>query len=701
MKKITLLFAFLLATIGWQSNAQFTEDFEGTFLPTGWAKVVQSGNDITQSTSQNHTPSGANSCRFSSFSSSSDYNQYLFTDAITVQAGVNDFISFYHKKYNSTELLEWGIATAQDATTVTTWTAVTLSHTDWVIERIDLSAYVGQTIYFAWHYFGDYTYYVYIDDVVNEPVPTAFDPSFTLAAVPDCANNQFSIDVDITDLGGATSVTVSDDQGSATQQATATGVVTMGPYPNGTDVAITVTNDQDASYTATDNAQFYCPPANDTIAGAIPITPSAEGTGCDSNNYTFQAWQAQTGVTDSGLDGSCNSTYTGLDVFYSWTATSIGLVWNDGDGAPGIVIRDAATGNEITCEGTWASDDVVLSGWNIGDDLIIQIYDFDGDDVDVSFCLEERNTFNPTFNLLATSVDCTNNQFSIDVNITDLGGASSVTISDDQGSATQQATAAGSFTFGPYAFGTTVAITVTNDQDNSYTATDSFVVNGCPPANDECDNAVALTVNEYNTCDNTTSGTTQYATPSPQTDDVTGYPDNDVWFSFVATQTEHVVELTNITAVSGTSTDMGMGLYDGTNGCSNLTLVDDSDPNTMTVSSLTVGTTYYVRVYGWWSGSSSAEATFDICVRTNVASIEDNRINNFKFYPNPVNNTLNMSAQDNIEKVSIYNISGQEVINVTPNAVQTQVDMSRLQNGIYFVKAQVNGQLTAFKVVKK
>ena len=79
----------------------------------------------------------------------------------------------------------------------------------------------------------------------------------------------------------------------------------------------------------------------------------------------------------------------------------------------------------------------------------------------------------------------------------------------------------------------------------------------------------------------------------------------------------------------------------------------------------------------------------------------DNTIKGFKFYPNPVNNTLNMSAQDNIEKVSIYNISGQEVINVTPNAVQTQVDMSRLQNGIYFVKAQVNGQLTAFKVIKK
>ncbi len=91
----------------------------------------------------------------------------------------------------------------------------------------------------------------------------------------------------------------------------------------------------------------------------------------------------------------------------------------------------------------------------------------------------------------------------------------------------------------------------------------------------------------------------------------------------------------------------------------------------------------------------------DFSYEVDPASVQDNKIAGFNFYPNPVNNTLNLSAQDNIEKVAIYNISGQEVMTITPNALQTQVDMSRLQNGIYFVKAQINGQLTAFKVVKK
>jgi len=60
-----------------------------------------------------------------------------------------------------------------------------------------------------------------------------------------------------------------------------------------------------------------------------------------------------------------------------------------------------------------------------------------------------------------------------------------------------------------------------------------------------------------------------------------------------------------------------------------------------------------------------------------------------------------MSANDNISMISIINIAGQEVLRLQPNAAEIQVDMSRLQNGIYFVKAQVNGEFTAFKVIKK
>jgi len=735
MKKITLLFALLLATFGWQANAQLApddtcttafEDISSTGTALGLSDDGEENITIPFAFTLDGVSSsdlrvgnnggvlfGVTTGNVSVVSSPTAIGFYPFADDID-----NDYGDVYWETLgtapNRRVVIQWNdrphYNNSPSGATFELILYETTNEVSFVYQDLDFGAgntnndgaSAGILIVGA---NGTYTYSTDTAlpagvTCIHWTIPQIYNPVFTLATNADCANSQFSIDVNITDFGGATSVTVSDDQGSTTQQATATGTVTMGPYPSGTNVTITVTNEQDNNYVASNSLEYICPPANDDISGAIPITPSPEGTSCNSSNYTFQAWTANSGVTDSGLDGTCDSTYTGLDVFYSWTATSIGLVWNDGAGNPGIIIRDAATGNEITCEGTYASDDTVLSGWNIGDNLIIQIYDFSTADVDVSFCLAEKNTFNPTFTN-STSIDCANNQFSIDVNVTDFGGATSVTVSDDQGSATQQLTALGTVTFGPYAFGTDVAITVTNDQDNTYAATHNATVGGCPPANDECDNAVALTVNPYDTCDVVTSASNQFATASPQPDNVSGYPTDDVWFSFVATQTEHVIALTNITAITGTSTDMGIGLYDATNGCNDLVFVATSDPETMTASNLTVGNTYLVRVYGWWDDASSAQVTFDICVRTTIASIEDNQIAGFKFYPNPVNNSLNLSAQDNIEKVSIYNISGQEVMNITPNAMQTQVDMSRLQNGIYFVKAQINGQLTAFKIVKK
>lgn len=138
-----------------------------------------------------------------------------------------------------------------------------------------------------------------------------------------------------------------------------------------------------------------------------------------------------------------------------------------------------------------------------------------------------------------------------------------------------------------------------------------------PAANDECDNAIGLTVNVDLACGTVTAGTTVGATASSQTDDVTGTPNTDVWFSFVATGTEHTVSLTNVINQGGgtsTSTDMGMGVYDATGGCASLVFFDDSDPNTLNLTGLTATTVYYVRVYGW--GTGIQYNNFDICVGT-------------------------------------------------------------------------------------
>lgn len=138
-----------------------------------------------------------------------------------------------------------------------------------------------------------------------------------------------------------------------------------------------------------------------------------------------------------------------------------------------------------------------------------------------------------------------------------------------------------------------------------------------PPSNDDCGGAISLTVNTDLLCGTVTSGTTLGATASSQPDDVSGTPNNDVWFTFEATATQHRISLTNIVDLEGDNeSDMGIGVYSGD--CAVLTYVDTSDPETFNITGLTPGTIYYVRVYGWYE--ESHDMSFDICIGTRVVS---------------------------------------------------------------------------------
>lgn len=132
------------------------------------------------------------------------------------------------------------------------------------------------------------------------------------------------------------------------------------------------------------------------------------------------------------------------------------------------------------------------------------------------------------------------------------------------------------------------------------------------PANDDCSNAVVLTANTGATCATPVSGTTLGATESMPAGACSGTPNDDVWYSFVATGTTHIVTLSNVVSVGNPSTtDMYFQVMSGA--CGSTTSLLCSDPNTGTVTGLTVGNTYYIRVYTY-SGTQTAAASFDICV---------------------------------------------------------------------------------------
>ncbi len=159
--------------------------------------------------------------------------------------------------------------------------------------------------------------------------------------------------------------------------------------------------------------------------------------------------------------------------------------------------------------------------------------------------------------------------------------------------------------------GTTYYITVSTYPSPQCTAFDLDIVScPAPPSNDECAGATAVTVNNDNTCTFTTAGTVAAATGSADGNTCFGTDDDDVWFSFVATSTKHYVDLLN---VAGSTTDLYHVLYSGS--CGSLTQLYCSDANTSTANGLTIGATYFIRVYSYTS-TGGQNTTFDVCVNS-------------------------------------------------------------------------------------
>jgi plastocyanin len=82
-------------------------------------------------------------------------------------------------------------------------------------------------------------------------------------------------------------------------------------------------------------------------------------------------------------------------------------------------------------------------------------------------------------------------------------------------------------------------------------------------------------------------------------------------------------------------------------------------------------------------------------------STEEKFIKNLNFYPNPVKNELTISSIFKIDSYEIYNVLGTLVSEGKGSGVLTQVVMSRLNSGLYFVKVTSKNMQTTLKIAKK
>jgi hypothetical protein len=142
------------------------------------------------------------------------------------------------------------------------------------------------------------------------------------------------------------------------------------------------------------------------------------------------------------------------------------------------------------------------------------------------------------------------------------------------------------------------------------------------PSNDDCSAATALTVSS--TCTNTSANMYYASSSSPAgaCGGATASTTYDVWFRFQATATTQTVTLSNLGAkLSSASTYIEM--LSGS--CGSLTSLGCQTAATrQTITGLTIGTFYYVRVYVLLAptASPSSDWNFNICIQQPPANDE-------------------------------------------------------------------------------
>jgi N-acetylneuraminic acid mutarotase len=73
----------------------------------------------------------------------------------------------------------------------------------------------------------------------------------------------------------------------------------------------------------------------------------------------------------------------------------------------------------------------------------------------------------------------------------------------------------------------------------------------------------------------------------------------------------------------------------------------------------------------------------------------------FRVFPNPVKDILNLSYDTTINTVSIYNVLGQEMLRKSINANEGSIDVSSLSSGTYMIKVSSNDFVKTLKVIKE
>jgi hypothetical protein len=141
-----------------------------------------------------------------------------------------------------------------------------------------------------------------------------------------------------------------------------------------------------------------------------------------------------------------------------------------------------------------------------------------------------------------------------------------------------------------------------------------------PPASDNCSNAINLGTPSAGVCNSASSSTAcSGGSATPAAPACGNYAGGDVWFRATA-PANGILNVSISPGTTGTPlNNPAFAVYSGSS-CGALTLVSCTDQSSGSFNNLTVGGSYYIRV---WSEAGSTQGTFDICASTSCVSNDE------------------------------------------------------------------------------
>lgn len=90
-----------------------------------------------------------------------------------------------------------------------------------------------------------------------------------------------------------------------------------------------------------------------------------------------------------------------------------------------------------------------------------------------------------------------------------------------------------------------------------------------------------------------------------------------------------------------------------------------------------------------------------ILANSTPLSTDDPKMTTLKYYPNPIENTLHIESQHQINTLTMTNLLGQKLLTLNGNNNNIEVQVAQLPAGVYIVNVVLDGKTGSFKVIKK